>query len=275
MHKGELLEILRQLDVHPSRKLGQNFLIDDNCLSALVRAAAPCAGENVLEVGPGTGVLTQRILAAGCRLTSIEFDHRLAGFIQKRYGSNPAFTLIEGDACKVDLAALFPPPQPWRCIANLPYSCASVLMAKMAELPNPPQAMHVLLQREMAERLAATTGTSDYGVLTVKLAFSYHAKIVRIVPPGVFFPPPEVASAFLELRRKEVVPPPQVAERAGKIAAVAFGQRRKQSRRILDKAFPGNDFGALFTQLGLPVEARAEMISPEQYCRLAEATLNC
>lgn len=270
MHKSELLSILNELDMHPSKKLGQNFLVDDNCLAALVRAAAPSAGENILEIGPGTGVLTSRILAAGCNLTAIEFDSRLEGFIRGRYGKQPNMRLIHADACKVDYEELFPAGVNWRCIANLPYSCASLLLARLSGMSNPPSSFHVLLQREMAERLAAKVGTKDYGVLTVRLAFDYEARIVRIVPAGVFFPPPEVASAFLELKRRDEVPPRELVRRAGDIAGAAFAQRRKKACKLLEKAFPGIDFAAAFQNLGIPADARAEVISPEQYIELAK-----
>ena len=135
---------------------------------------------------------------------------------------------------------------------------------------NQPTSFHVLLQREMAERLAARVGTKDYGVLTVRLAFDYEARIVRIVPPGVFFPPPEVDSAFLELKRRENVQPRALSKRAGDIAGAAFAQRRKKACRLLEKAFPGIDFAGAFQKLGIPADARAEIISPEQYLELAK-----
>lgn len=270
MKLAELSAILERLDMHPSRTLGQNFLVDDNCLAALVRSAAPQAGENILEIGPGTGVMTQRLLDAGCNVTAIEFDSRLAGYLREKYANVSALRLIEADACKVDYAALFPAGTPFRVIANLPYSCASVLLATLDQLANPPSSFHVLLQKEMAERLAASAGTSEYGVLTVKLAFHYRAHIVRIVPHGVFYPPPEVDSAFLALEARErPLAEKPLLEQAARLATAAFSQRRKQARRLLEHVAPGVDFAAALEALGLPTTARAEIITPEQFIELA------
>ena len=268
MHKAELLSLMQRLELHPSRKLGQNFLLDENCLSALVREAAPQPDERILEIGPGTGVLTERLLDAGCRVTAIEYDARLADYLREKFAGQGALTLIQGDACHADFATLFPEGT-WRCIANLPYSCASVLLANMNACANPPAALHVLLQREMAERLTAAPGNKDYGVLTARLAFSYRANICRIVPKGVFFPPPEVDSAFLALVRRQDAPTPALRARADQIAGVAFAQRRKQARRLLEAAFPNSDIPAAFAALGIPNDARAEVISPAQFLKLA------
>ncbi len=273
MKRAELLAILESLDMHPSKALGQNFLVDDNCLDALVRAASPQPGEALLEIGPGTGVLTRRLLESGARLTSVEFDSRLAGYLRRTLGEQypETFRLREEDACKTDFDALFPQGQPYRVVANLPYSCASVLLAHLASAKNPPRALHVLLQKEMAERLAANPGTAQYGVLTVRLAFRYIAKIARQVPRGVFFPPPEVDSAFLALEsRPEPLGAPALLEKAGRLAGAAFAQRRKQARRLLEPLMPGVDVAAALEGLGLPVTARAEVLSPQQYVKLAE-----
>lgn len=275
MKLAELSAILERLDMHPSRTLGQNFLVDDNCLSALVRAAEPRAGEEILEIGPGTGVLTQRLIDAGAHVTAVEFDSRLAEYLRKKYSSTPALRLVEGDACKVNYDELFPVGKPFRCVANLPYSCASVLLATLSGAANPPISFHVLLQKEMAERLAATVGTAAYGVLTVRLAFRYAAKIVRIVPRGVFYPQPDVDSAFLALEAREKPLADEITlQRAGQLAGAAFSQRRKQARRLLSALAPGVDFAEALVALGLPATARAENISPEQYIALAEKTRN-
>ena len=273
MRKAELISLLDSLGLHPSRKLGQNFLIDDNCLSALVRAAAPQAGEEILEIGPGTGALTQRLIDAGCKLTAIEYDHRLAEYLREKYRDCANFRLFECDACRVNYEELFPAGVTWRCIANLPYSCGSVIIAKFCAAVNPPTSLHILLQREMGERLCAAPGSGDYGALTVRTALSYRAEIVRIVSPGVFFPPPEVDSAFVRLSALDAPMPMEVRRLAGELAVAAFAQRRKKALRLLENRWKDFDFATAFSALGLSADCRAENISPAQYTALARAML--
>lgn len=269
MRKTDLISLLERLQLHPSRRLGQNFLTDDNCLAALVRAAAPSAGERILEIGPGTGALTEKLLEAGCRVTAVEFDHRLAEYLRERFRGHEAFQLIEGDACATDYDRLFSEGTPWRCIANLPYSCGSVIVARFCALRNAPLSLHILLQREMAQRLCATCGTADYGALTVKVALRYTAEIVRIVPPGVFFPPPEVASAYVALRCLPDCADSAIRKTAAELATAAFSQRRKKALRLLEKSCPGGGFADSFAQLHIAEDARAETITVAQYLDLA------
>lgn len=270
MRKSELLPILERLGLHPSRSLGQNFLVDDNCLEALVSAAAPQPGETILEIGPGTGVLTERLLEAGCRVTAVELDSRLYSFLADRHASESNLRLLHADACRVDYAELFPEGTPFRVIANLPYSCASQLLAKLADLKNPPSSFHVLLQLEMAERLAATVGTKSYGSLTARLALRYVPEIVRQVPRGVFFPPPEIDSAFLRMTRLPAVPEAALLRQADKLISAAFAQRRKQARKLLGAVAPALDLPGAFAELQIPENARAEEITPRQYLELAK-----
>lgn len=274
MRKVQLVALLDRLGLHPSRKLGQNFLVDENCLAALVRAAAPLPGQEILEIGPGTGALTRRLLEAGCRVTAIEFDHRLAEYLRGELGGCGAFRLIEGDACRMDCGGLFAPGGRWRCIANLPYSCGSVIIARFCAAENPPESLHILLQREMGERLCARPGSGEYGALTVRVALSYRPQIVRIVPPGVFFPPPEVESAYVQLGALADRPPAPVRALAAKLAQAAFAQRRKQARKLLASCRPGFDFDAALAGMGLPAMCRAEEISPAQYAALARRILD-
>ncbi len=271
MKRKELFAVLEKLDMHPSKSLGQNFLVDENCLDALVREASPLPGESVLEVGPGMGALTRRLLAAGCQLTAVEFDSRLAAYLREELGGEKEFRLLQEDACKTDYDALFPSGTPYRCIANLPYSCASVILARMTSAANPPRSLHILLQKEMAERLAAAPGTPQYGLLTVRLAFQYLPRVARLVPRGVFFPPPEVDSAFLALEARETpLAEPALRERAGKLAAAAFSQRRKQVKKLLEPLLPQVDVTHALEEMGLPATARAENLTPQQYIQLAQ-----
>ena len=269
MRKTDLLAILERLDLHPSRTLGQNFLVDENCLEALVQAANPLAGETVLEIGPGTGVLTERLLASGCQVTAIEFDSRLYSFLQEKFLGEKRLRLIHADACRVDYAELFSIETPFRVIANLPYSCTSPLLAKLADLVHSPTSLHVLLQLEMAERLTANVGTKEYGSLTARLAIRYASSIVRRVPHGVFFPPPEIDSAFLQMTRLPQETTREVLKRTDALINAAFAQRRKQARRLLAGVAPDVDWNTALAQLGLPETVRAEDISPRQYLTLA------
>jgi 16S rRNA (adenine1518-N6/adenine1519-N6)-dimethyltransferase len=265
----ELRDLLAGLGIHPSRRLGQNFMVDANLLAALVRDADPRPGQSVLEVGPGTGVLTRRLLAAGCQVTAIELDHRLAAYLRTALGAQAGFRLIEDDACRVDYAGLFG-TTPFRCIANLPYSCSSVFLAVMADLDNAPADLHVLLQREMADRLGAAPGSRDYGALSVRLQLRYSATMVRTVPPQVFWPPPEVSSAWMRLVQRSDADPTDLRRLAGELAAGAFSQRRKKAAKVLSERLGGTPLAlSLFARAGLSPEARAEQFSPADFVRLA------
>jgi len=268
MTKTQLIAVLDSLGVHPSRRLGQNFLVDDNLLEAMVRQAEPQAGESVLEVGPGTGVLTRKLLAAGCRVTAVELDHRLAGYLEQELGGHERFRLIQGDACKFDYRELMG-EEPFRCIANLPYACSSVFLARLIETAPHARACFLLLQREMAERLGAAPGTKDYGALTVRIQLRYSVSLLRMVPASVFFPPPDVASAFVRLAAVgEGLPLAQQAA-AADVATVAFAQRRKKASRLLASAYGAERVAAAFAALELPEDVRAERLSPETFARLA------
>jgi len=269
MKKSELLALLARLEIHPSRKLGQNFLIDDNMLDALVRASSPVAGETVLEIGPGTGVLTRRLLETGCQVTAVELDHRLAAYLREEFGAHQNFRLIEGDACKQDYQELLG-DAPFRCIANLPYSCGSVFLAVIATLQNPPTELFVLLQKEMGDRLTAAVDTKEYGSLTCRLQWLYDISLVRTVPPGVFFPPPEVMSAYVRLKRLPTIPALELRQRATILVNAAFSQRRKKITGLLGKYEFRRPLPDLLEALRISPDSRAENLTPEQYLQLAE-----
>ena len=272
MNKSQLLETLERLNIHPSRKLGQNFLTDGNMLAALVQDAGAQPGQRVLEIGPGLGMLTEALLETGCLLTSVELDHRLADYIAERFGTHPNFRLVRGDACRQDYDALMG-AEPYRCIANLPYSCSTPFLSQICGTHNPPTDLCVLLQKEMADRLTAPHGTKEYGLPTVKLALRYRARILRMVPPGVFFPPPEVTSAFTKLELFDRCGDEQLRKCVEAIATAAFAQRRKKAASLMAPLFPEADIPRLLRQIGLPEDARADAISVPAYIALAKELL--
>ena len=270
MTKTELMPLLESLGLHPSRRLGQNFLVDPNLLASLVRDAAPQAGETILEIGPGPGILTRPLLAAGVKLTSIELDHRFATYLRDALANQTSFRLIEADACDLDFDALMG-PGPYRCIANLPYAISTTVLTRLAAAVNPPTACFVLLQKEMADRLAAKPGTKAYGAPTVQLQLLYAVQIRRRVSPAVFFPPPEVESAFVQFTRRPDAPPLALRHCCRDLARLGFGQRRKQFAKLLATRFPAAAVAAAIKAAGGTPETRAEALSPAQFVRLAEA----
>ncbi len=272
LHKQELMDLLRELGVRPSRRLGQNFLLDPNMMDALVRGAAPESGERVLEIGPGPGLLTRRLLETGVQVTAVEVDHRFASWLRAEFADASAVALIEADACKLDYDRLFR-GRPFRCIANLPYSIASPLLAKFALLEHPPHAVHVLVQRETAERIAGSPGTRAYGALSVRVQCVYAPRLLRRVPPQVFWPMPRVDSAFLELRLRPAPPDVRVRRAVSEMARVAFGRRRRKAFSLLRERYGEGRIERAFLDLGLPLDARAENLPVAAYLALAVQAL--
>lgn len=269
MKKADLQELLRQMDFHPGKALGQNFLIDANLLDFIVRTAAPHSGEVILEAGPGFGVLTRGLLEAGAEVYAIEFDHRLAHYLRENL-IDAKFHLTEGDACKVDIETLLPPDKPFRSVANLPYAISSIFIGRLLELKNPPVQMLFMLQKEMGLRLAALPGTKDYGALSVRTQLLYDTRILRIVPKQVFHPQPEVDSALVIFELRSEQPPVDLRLLAGEIARCAFEQRRKMIYKPLSARWPKNQVMAALNKSGINPETRPDNISKEEYLKLAE-----
>lgn len=269
MTKKELLKVLDRLGLRPSRKRGQNFLIDPNMLDAIVREAGPCKGETVLEIGPGAGILTRRLLESGCAVTAVEIDSRLVGYLRGALAEYADFRIVEADACGVDYSELMG-HRGYRCIANLPYSCSSVLLAKLAGLPNPPQELFVMLQKEMADRISSGAGTKKFGSLSVVMGLVYEVKTLRKVSPQVFFPSPEVTSALVHMKLRETQYPVDFREFTGDIAQVGFAHRRKKMLSLLASEFGRSRVKEAYRVLGLAESIRAEHLPVEGYIRLAE-----
>lgn len=272
MNKKELIDALESLGMRPGRGLGQNFLLDNNLLEWIVRNSGAENGENVLEVGPGFGALTEKMVTAGFQVTAIEFDHRLAAFLRKKFAGAENFKLIEADACKVDFNELFPEGITYRAVANLPYAISSVFIARMLECTNPPVSMFFMLQKEMGERLAAQPGTKAYGALSVRTQLLYDVTIAKIVPPQVFCPPPEVDSALVAFAlKKELDLPTDPAKIFTPLVRNLFNQRRKQMGKVLSQMI-GKDIAAeIMKQCDLPMEIRPDKLSTADFVRLANA----
>ncbi|HEX8490638.1 MAG TPA: 16S rRNA (adenine(1518)-N(6)/adenine(1519)-N(6))-dimethyltransferase RsmA, partial [Chthoniobacterales bacterium] len=197
MKLSEIDATLREIRVSPVKTLGQNFLHDRNLARWIVEKAALTSEDYVVEIGPGLGALTEFILECGTRVLAIEKDQRLANFLQTRFKTE-RFEVLHRDALDYDLRPLFAKPQV-KLIGNLPYYISSQLLLKFTKYPSPIQLSLFMLQKEMARRISAAPGTSDYGALSLIVQLQYRVAYLRTVPASVFLPEPDVDSAFVRI----------------------------------------------------------------------------
>lgn len=233
---GELRRLLREEGLRPRRGLSQNFLTDGDALDAIVAAADLRAGDRVVEIGPGLGVLTRRLLAAGCAVVAIEVDAHLVGYLHRELDDAEELTLLHADALAVDPGELFP-GEPYRMVANIPYHITSPLLHQFLGSDHPPDLSVLLVQSEVAERVASPPGGMSY--LSVFVQDLAEAEVVARVPASAFEPEPEVDSAILRLtRRPEPVVPPAERDTFHRVVQAAFRQRRKQIHNSLVRELP-------------------------------------
>ena len=270
---------LSAIGFRPSRRLGQNFLLDENMVNALVRDAGVGPGSKVLEVGVGCGFLTLPLAEAGAELVAAEIDERVLEVAREIVGDRAAVRYFLGDALagkhqlNPELEAMLWRDDPWMLVANLPYSVSAPLMAVLAELDNPPTAMHALVQLEVAERIAAPHGTSDWGPLSVRLQASYTARVGREVPPGLFWPRPRVSSAVVVLERRPDPPPRADRDQLAALAAGLFQRRRQNIGRVLGDLLKDKDGArALLEAQGVDPSLRAERLPLEAFLALSRTT---
>ncbi len=272
MKKKDLQFILEKLNVKPSKKLGQNFLTDNNLLDFIAKTAAAKKGEFIIEIGPGLGALTKLILKSGANLTAVEYDSRLAGYLKDSIHS-PNFHLMHQDACKLDFSNIVPKNKDCRIIANLPYSITTPLIAKFIDMPSPPENMLFLIQKETAERLAASPNNKNYGSITVQIQNVYETKYLRTVSPEVFYPKPVIHSAIVKFIRKQTIPTIQERKLLNVVVRTAFSKRRKKMINNLRPEFEEIDLEQIFTNLEIDLNIRAENLSPAEYLKLTKTIL--
>jgi len=259
---GQLRRLLAAERLRPSKALSQNFLTDAAALDAIVDAAELQAGDRVVEVGPGLGVLTRRLLAAGAQVLAVELDPRLAAYLRRELGSTPGFELIEADALSLHPRECFPGEE-FKLVANIPYHITSPLLHAFLEGDRPPSLAVLLVQAEVAARVAAVPGQMSY--LSVFVQNVAAAEIVGRVDAAAFEPAPDVDSAILRLRRRAM---PQVPVGPGRepfyrLVQAGFRQRRKQLHNALGRELPvpRTALAEAFAACGIDSERRAQTLS--------------
>lgn len=267
---GDVRRLLDAHGLHPTKRRGQNFVVDPNTVRRIVRDAGVHAGDVVVEVGPGLGSLTLALLEAGARVHAIELDHGLARALADVTGTpRDDLTITVADALDVDYAALTA-GQPAVMVANLPYNVATPILLtalRQAALSG----YHLMVQREVGERWVARPGDPAHGAVSVKIALLATARIAGTVSRQAFWPVPNVDSVTVDLRPHADVDLP-VVERTIRVIDAGFAQRRKLLRNALagDDRRPA-DVDDLLTAAGLPLTARAEELAVDDWVRLAGA----
>jgi 16S rRNA (adenine1518-N6/adenine1519-N6)-dimethyltransferase len=262
------LNRIRRFGVRPNRELGQNFLIDDNLLEVIGRAAEVSGDDVLLEVGGGLGVLSEYLAARAGHLHVVEVDRSLEAPLRDALEPFENTTLHLADAVKLDLASLR--PEPGKVVANLPYGvAATVLLNSIEQLPTATLWV-AMVQREVGERLASAPGHKAYGATSVLAQLSCDVRVLRRVPRTVFYPEPGVESALVALRRVAPSPGPEVRA----LVHGAFAHRRKALAGSLGLAAGAPETlrahaRAALEQIGHPADARAERLSPSDFARLA------
>jgi len=249
---------------HPKKRFGQHFLVDPGFIDAIVRAVAPRPGEALVEIGPGLGAMTDPLVERSGRLTVIELDRDLAARLRR----TPGLEVIESDVLRVDFAALAAAAgdaRQLRIVGNLPYNISTPILFHLLRSVDRVADQHVMLQKEVVDRMAAAPGRKDYGRLSVMLQWRYDIEHVLDVPPEAFDPPPRVDSAVVRMTPKPAAEGVDPA-RLGELVTVAFSQRRKLLRHTLGRWLAERDASVDFD-----LQRRAEEVSVEEYLRLAAA----
>lgn len=276
---GQLRRLLAEERLRPRKALSQSFLTDPEVLDRIVAAADLQAGDRVLEIGPGLGVLTRRLLAAGCRVLAVELDERLAAYLRRELDGVEGFELIEADALDLHPREIFP-GEDFKVVANIPYHITSPLLHAFLEGTRPPRRIVLLVQLEVAERVASPPGGMSY--LSVFVQNIATAQVVARVPAAAFEPQPEVDSAILLLQPRDDPPIPAGAGREPfyRVVQAGFRQRRKQIHNGLGRELPidRSEVLAALAACEIDGERRPQTLSVDEWAcltaRLAPSLLD-
>ena len=246
----------------PRKRFGQHFLCDHDVIAAIVHAIRPLDTDNLVEIGPGLGALTQPLLLHMSHFHVVELDRDIVARLQRTY---PADTLAvhAADALNFDFATL---GSDLRIVGNLPYNISTPLLFHLAEFATRIVDIHVMLQKEVVDRMTAVPNTHDYGRLSVMLQYRFEMEALFEVPPGAFDPPPKVDSTVVRMipRRPEAMQADDPAELA-RVVSGAFSQRRKTLRNTLAGILNATDFALL----GIDPQRRAETVAVADFIRIA------
>lgn len=267
-----LTAVLQRHGIGLSKSLGQHFLIDKNHLAKIVAAADIQPGDIVLEIGPGAGVMTRLLAAQAETVYTIELDRRMISVLDETLADVENVRVVHGDALTVDWKMAFQENSDTRLVANIPYQITSPLLIRILE--SEPSFIHatVLVQKEVAERVVATAGSKVYGALSCVAQFVCDCHISSVVPRGVFYPPPKVDSAVLNLhphhKYRDIT-----MDAFTRVTRAAFNQRRKTLRNSLTAGLGWTDelLYEVLEKTSVMPDLRPEQVTIEQFCEIVRA----
>jgi 16S rRNA (adenine1518-N6/adenine1519-N6)-dimethyltransferase len=271
---GSLKRLLARHGLRPNKSFGQHFLISRKALDAVVEAARLEGGDNVLEVGSGTGVLTVELASRTARVVAVEIDRNILPVLRETTARFPNVEIVPRDLLDIDPEQVFS-GEPYKLVANLPYYITALTLRHFLEARNRPREMVVMVQREVAERMTAAPG--DMSLLALSVQFYAEPKIVARVPPTAFFPPPQVESAVVRL---ELHPEPPLSgaarERFFELAHAGFAEKRKQVHNSLARNLrvPQEEVARWLATAGIDPMRRAETLSLADWLRLTRASMD-
>lgn len=250
------------------KRFGQHFLVDSYAVDTIIRATDPRPGEGIIEIGPGEGVLTEQLVASGAELLAIEIDRDLVARLGKRFAQAPNFRLYSGDVLKFDFGALAASPGAWKVVGNLPYNISTPLIMLLLGHARTFSRIVVMVQREVAERMAAVEGSHSYGRLSVMVQRRCSVRSILDIGPDSFRPPPKVDSSVVELVPHAEVLDENFERTLADLVRQAFSTRRK----TVANALRGRVDATQFAAAGINPGARAEQLSVADFVRLAEVS---
>jgi len=262
--KDLLIFVTMKIQNKPKKRFGQNFLQDENILNNIIKEINPQPDDLIIEIGPGYGALTQKLISATQNLTAIEIDNELAKDLKEKF---PKLRLHNEDFLKTDLSKFLSQGKKLRVVGNIPYNITSPILFKLVENNKLIKDALFMVQLEVAKRMTSDKGTKDYGILAVVLNYFTDTKLCFKISPNVFYPKPKVYSALVHINFKEVNQAENEQKLFIQIVKAAFGNRRK----TLKNSFSNSIFQEInFSNSGIDLTLRAENLNVEDFIKLTK-----
>ena len=269
-------ELIRKYNFKFSKSLGQNFLIDESVLTDIVEGAEVNDEDLVIEIGPGVGSLTAKLLCKAKKVVSIELDNDLIPILQTELGEEPNFKLIHNDALKVDFNEIIGEEKSVKLVANLPYYVTTPIIARLLKEDYKFKSLTIMIQKEVAERIDAEPNCKEYGALSLMVQYYCNTKIIRRVAPSCFIPRPKVDSIVIRLDK---LTQPRVNVKDEKlmfdIIRNSFNMRRKTLwNGVKFLGLPKESLESAFEKAGIDPKRRGETLTLEEFARLSDEICN-